>query len=63
MHPSMMNVLVLKLPSSSSSVCSVSLMTEEEGKEGDKEGPHTINSNKNNTNNNNADNNEEEQQQ
>ena len=38
-------------------------MTEEEGKEGNEEGPHTINSNKNNTNSNNVDDNEKEQQQ
>ena len=34
MHPSMMNVLELKLPSSSSSICSVSLMEEEEEEDG-----------------------------
>ena len=62
-HPSMMNVLELKLPSSSSSICSVSSTEEEaeEGKDGKEEGRNTINSNKNKTNNDNVD--EEEQQQ
>ena len=50
-HPSMMNVLELKLLSSSSPICSVSLMTDEdeEDKEGDEEGSQTINNNNNNT--------------
>ena len=49
-HPSTMNVLKLKLPSSSLSVCSVSSMEEEaeeeaeEGKDGEEEGRNTVNS-------------------
>ena len=64
-HPSTMNVPELKLPSSSSSICSVSLMEEEaeEGKDGEEEGRNTVNSNKNKTNNDSVDNTEEEQQQ
>ena len=50
MHPSMMNVPELKLLSSSLSICSVSLMTDEEDKEGNEEGSQTINNNNNNTN-------------
>ena len=65
MHPSTMNVPELKLPLSSSSICSVSSMTDEdeEDKEGDEEGSQTINNNNNNNNNNNAEDNEKEQEQ
>ena len=44
MNPSMMNVLELKLPLSSSSICSVSSTTDEdeEDKEGDQEGLQTF---------------------
>ena len=64
-HPSTMNVPELKLPSSSSSICSVSSTEEEaeEGKDGEEEGRNTVNSNKNKTNNDNVDDTEEEQQQ
>ena len=51
MHPSMMNVPELKLLSSSLSICSVSLTTDEdeEDKEGDEEGSQIVNNNNNNS--------------
>ena len=59
----MMNVPELKLPLSSSSICSVSSMTDEEDKEGNEEGSQSVNNNNNNTNNNNAEDNEKEEEQ